>query len=209
MKRTSTLRSVVALFVAALLIGCAEVPQEQIEKAQAALAAAIKADAERYAPAELMAAQDSLRAAMAEIDRQKSSFALVRRYDDVVQKLQSATIAANHAFDRAKAIKDTAYSETLDFLKQARAAVDSGQALLQQTPKGKDDLVALEAIQTDLTAVEADIAKADSLLSTGDLLMAREKAKACLAEVNAIREKLKDAIEKKKARPAAKGRKKT
>ena len=203
MKRTSTLRIVIALFIAALALGCAEVPQREIETAQNALDDATKAEASRYAPAEFAVAQDSLRAAMAELDRQKSQFALVRSYGEAVQKLQSATLAANHAFGAAKANKESAHQETLDFLKQARAAVDTNKVLLQAAPKGKEGRAALEAIQTDLIAVEAAIAQADSVRRSGDYLTARDQATAALAKANAIGAELKSALEKTKPmRPA-------
>lgn len=47
-------------------------------------------------------------------------------------------MAAQDSLRAAKANKETAHTETLDFLKQARAAVDSDKVLLQQAPKGKD-----------------------------------------------------------------------
>jgi hypothetical protein len=203
MKRISTLRIVIALFAAALAIGCAEIPQKQIEMAQTALDDATKAEANRYAPAEFVMAQDSLRAAMAEIDRSKSQFPLIRSYGEAIQKLQSATLAANHAFGAAKANKEIAHHEAMDFLKQAHAAVDTNKVLWQEAPTGKDGRSALEAIQTDLTAVEAAIAQADSVRRTGDYLTARDQATAALAKANAIGDELKSAIAKMKSmRPA-------
>jgi hypothetical protein len=86
----------------------------------------------------------------------------------------------------------------MDFLKQARAVVDSDKVLLQQAPRGKDGREALESIQDDLTAVEAAIATADSVMRIGDFLAARDKASACLAKANTIGQELKDAIEKRK-----------
>jgi hypothetical protein len=103
MKRASILKISIVLFLATLALGCAEIPQKQIDTAQTALDEATKAEAGRYAPAEFMAAQDSVRAAMAEVDRSRSQFPLLRSYGEAIQKLQSATLAANHAFGAAKA----------------------------------------------------------------------------------------------------------
>ncbi|MDZ7300778.1 MAG: hypothetical protein ONB44_01415 [candidate division KSB1 bacterium] len=209
MKCASVLKFAVGLFTVAVVVGCAEIPQKEIDTAQTALEEATKAEADRYAPVEFMAARDSLHAAMAEIDRAKSQFPLLRSFGEAIQKLQSATLAANHALGVAKVNKERAQNETSNFLKQARAAVDRDKVLLQQAPKGKDGRAVVVEIQNDLATVEAAIAAADSVRRTGDYLTARDKANACLTNAKAIGQELKDAIDKKKARSSTKGRGRT
>jgi hypothetical protein len=82
MKRSKALGPASVLLAVALAISCAEVPQREIEMAQNALDDATKAEANRYAAPEYIA--DSLRVAMAEVDRAKSQFPLLRSYGEAI-----------------------------------------------------------------------------------------------------------------------------
>ncbi len=196
MKLSKIISRTAVLLTLALVLGCAEAPQQDIQTAQAALDAATKAEAERYAATEYTAAQDSLRAALSAIDEQKSKFALFRDYTGATELLVAATTTANRAAETAKVQKEKAQQEAQDLIAQAQTAIAAGKELLQKAPKGKEGRAALEAMQTDLAALETALAEAGDLINKGDFLSARDKAKACLDKATAIGEELQAAIAK-------------
>ncbi|HEX9654003.1 MAG TPA: DUF4398 domain-containing protein [bacterium] len=195
--RVRMLLLLVTVFFMALVIGCAKAPQQEIDAAKAALDAAKTGEADRYAADEFNAAQDSLDAAMAEIDQQNAKFALTRNYGKAAQLLKSATDAANAAAVAVAANKEQVKTEATDLVGQAQTAVSDAKALLAKAPKGKEGKAALEAIQADLSAVETSLGEASTALTNGDFLTARDKAKAALDKANSLKDELQQAISKK------------
>lgn len=196
-KKTIGLGLAVVLLVA--LVGCAKAPQQAIDAAKAAIEAAKGVEADRYAAEQFNAAQDTLDAAMAEIDKQSGKFALTRSYSTASKLLAAATTTANAAKDAAVANKQQVQVEAQQLLADAQAAIDAAKGLMKKAPRGKEGRAALEAMQTDLGAIEASLAEVNTAMASGDYLTARDKANASLGRANSIAEELKMAIEKKKS----------
>jgi len=194
------LLTVVTVVLLMLVIGCAKPPQQELDAAKAVLTAAKDAEADRYMPAEFNAAQDSLNAAMTEIETQKSKFALTRNYGHAKQLLDAATKAATAAKDNVAAKKEEVKAEAEKLVADADAAMAEATALLKKAPKGKEGREALEAIQGELAAVETSMVDAKTQLANGDFLSARDKVSAGLQKINSIKEELNQAIAKKKGR---------
>lgn len=188
-----------AMLLLVALVGCAKAPQEAIDAAKAALEAAKSMEADRYAAEQFTAAQDTLDAALAEIDKQNGKFALTRSYGSAAKLLASATTTANAAKDAAVANKAKMQAEAQQLLADAQAAITAGKALLKKAPRGKESRAAIEAMQTDMTSIETMLSEANTAMSNGDYLTARDKASASLSKANAIADEVKMAIEKKKA----------
>ena len=74
-----------SLTVAALLIGCAQAPQVELDAAKAAVDTAKAAQAEMYAPEALAEVQQAMTAAEAEIAAQAEKLAFLRKYDTAKQ----------------------------------------------------------------------------------------------------------------------------
>lgn len=184
-----------------VMAGCAEVPQQDIDAAKAAIETAKAAEAETYAASDFQAAQDSLAAAMAEIETQNSEFAIFRSYDKAQTLLKATINTANMAHDNAVSNKAQVQAEVQDLMAQAKTALMGAKDLLAQAPKGKDTRAALEAIQNELTTVEASIAEATSLLGNNNPLAARDRLKAGLEKTTSISAELTQAIKKKTRRP--------
>ncbi len=192
--------TILSVMLLMLVIGCAKPPQTEMDAAQAALTAAKDAEADRYLPAEFNAAQDSLNAAMAEVESQKSKFALTRNYDRAKQLLDSAVKAATAAQNNVAAKKEEVKLEAEKLIADAETALVDAKALLKKAPKGKEGREALELIQSELTSVENSMVDVKTQLANGDFLSARDKANAGLQKVNSIKEELNQAIAKKKGR---------
>jgi 16S rRNA G1207 methylase RsmC len=184
------------LFVLMLLASCAKAPLQDVDAAKAALQSAKDAEAERYVSGQYMDAKDSLDVALAEVEKQNAKFAWFRKYDDAKSMLQTAISNANAAKNAAVAEKDKVRKEAEDTLLQAQAAVASGRDLLTRAPKGKGERAAVEAIKADLDAVETSFAEVSNAITQGELMSARDKARASLDKANSLNDELKIAIEK-------------
>lgn len=194
------LRVVVALFMVALLAGaCAKAPQQAIDAAKAALEEAKAAEANRYAPQEFAAANDTLNAALAEVEKQNGKFALFRSYKKAARMLAQAQTLANAAKDAAVANKEKVKNEATQLLQSAAEAVANVEKLLAKAPRGKEGREAIAAIKADLDAVKANLDAANTAFTNGDYLTARDKAQASLSKANSLAEELQAAISKKAA----------
>ena len=185
------------LFLLGMFAGCAKVPQDVIDGAQAALQAAKTAEADRYLPDQYNAAKSALDAAMAEVETQSSKFFLFRSYKKAGEMLAAATTAAQEAQNGVAARKEELRQEAEALLPQVPVAIKQVQDLMKKAPRGKEGKAALQAIQNDLTLVEASVEQANTAMQNGDYLTARDKLKASLDKANALIDELKQAISRK------------
>jgi hypothetical protein len=189
-----------AVCLTALLVlafGCAKAPQEQVTTVRSVLDSVQVAEVEKYAPDQYKAAQDSLNAAMAEIEKQNSKFALTRKYTKAEAQLASAAELARASAQQAVANKARIKAEAEDMMTQMTAAIAEAKTLIQQAPRGKEGAAALESIKNDVAAVEMASTEVANAMAKEDFIGAREMAKAGLEKIQAINEELKAAIEKK------------
>lgn len=189
-----------AVAVLALVAGCAKAPdQARIDAVNAALKAAEGVEANRYVPQQYNAAKDSLNAALAEIEKQNSKFALFRKYALANHLLQVAEEKAKEAEQAAIAKKEEVKNEATGLIQQATDAVKETKKLLAKAPRGKEGRQALELIKNDINVVDTSIAEATAAMDKGDYLTARDKAKAALEKARALTTELQEVISKKAA----------
>ncbi len=200
MKVKTLVAVLVVVFAMTLMMGCAKVPQQELDAAKAALDAAKAVEADRYAPELYNAVKDSLNAINAEVEKQNSKFALFRSYSKAKTMLAAALSAANTAKDTAVANKEKVKAEATDLLAKIGPAMDDVKKLMKKAPRGKEGKAALEAMNAELTAVEASVGEANTAMTNGDFLTARDKVQASLQKVASINEELQQAIAKKKGR---------
>lgn len=198
MKVKTLVAVLVVVFAMTLMMGCAKVPQQELDAAKAALDAAKAVEADRYAPELYNAVKDSLNAINAEVEKQNSKFALFRSYSKAKTMLAAALTAANTAKDTAVANKEKVKAEATDLLAKVGPAIDDVKKLMKKAPRGKEGKAALEAMSAELTAVEASVGEANTAMTSGDYLTARDKVQASLQKVSSINEELAQAIAKKK-----------
>jgi hypothetical protein len=183
--------------VLSLVIGCAKAPQQEVDAAKAALEAAKTAEGDRYLPDLYNAAQDTLNAALAEIETQNSKFALTRNYGKAKQLLASALNLSNQVSADVAAKKEEVKADVAQKLTDLNTSIADTKALLKKAPRGKEGREILEAMTSDLTTVENSTADVNALVEKGDFLAAKDKVNAALAKVNSIKEELTNAIAKK------------
>jgi tetrahydromethanopterin S-methyltransferase subunit G len=197
MVRKYFILSLGVILMLALVGGCAKAPQESVDAAKAALETAKQAEADRYMADEFKAAQDSLNAALAEIETQNSKFALTRNYNKAARMLEAATTLANSAAGNVVAKKEAVKTEAQQLLVDLQTALTDAKALLKKAPKGKEGREALEAIKNELTTVENSLTEVPVLIDNGDFLNAKDKLTAGLQKVQQIIGELNQAIAKK------------
>jgi hypothetical protein len=190
----------VALLV--LAVGCAKAPQETVTTVRSVLDSVQVAEVEKYAPEQYKAAKDSLDAALTEIEKQNSKFALTRKYGKAEAQLQASQSLARSAAQQAVANKAKIKAEAEDMMAQMQAAIAEAKTLIEQAPRGKGEAAALESIKNDVAALEMTATEVSNAMAKEDFIGAREMARAGLEKIQGINTELKTAIEKKTMKKA-------
>ena len=188
---------VVFAFAALFVLGCAKPPEQEITAAQAALQLAKDTEADKYAPDQFKAAQDTLDAALAAVEAQKSKFALARSYKGVIPLLEKATTLANTAKEDAITRKEEIRQEIINTQAELQAALQEAKELMAKAPRGKEGREALEMIQNELTMVEASLNEVTTLINSIDYYTAKNKIDAAMSKITSINDELKEAYAKK------------
>jgi hypothetical protein len=181
-----------------LATGCQKPPDAQLALAKQAVDSAKNAEAGTYIPAEFNAIQDSLNMVATNIETIKAQSFWKRDYKPSVAQLDAIVVAANAAVTNAVAKKAEVKAKVETSLTEVAALVAEDKALILKAPKGKEGKAALEAIQQDLTAVEAAVAEATTLYNAGTYMAANDKVSAAIEKANSIKTELTDAIAKYK-----------
>jgi hypothetical protein len=200
MKRNLIIKMMTFAAVALLFTSCAKAPEQDITNAKDSIEAAKAAEANRYVPAEFVAAQDSLNAALTLVENQKSKFALFRNYKEAKTALANVTVLADKAKEDAGIRKEEIKNEVQQSLTETQTLVQETKDLLLKAPRGKEGKEALEAIQSDLTVVEASLNEVSTLINNGDYLTAQDKVNAAKEKCGSLKSELEDAIAKKAGR---------
>jgi len=183
-----------AIMIAAMFMGCAKVPQTEIDAANAAIESAVTAGADKYLPEDFAALKDSMNAIMEGIELQKSkSFA---KYGDAKLRLASVTTMANDLVAKTEARIAELKTDVPKKLEQVTALVKEVKALLLKAPRGKEGLAALNAMQGEIATVESSMGDVNALLGSGDVYGANKKVNELLEKLNQIKKELQDAIAK-------------
>ena len=189
-----------SILLAALMIGCAKAPEQELSTAKSLLDSARMAEADKYVAADFAAAQDSLNAAVAEIEKQKSANSISRNFDKAKALLASASATARAAQSKAQDEKSKMQAEVDTLLVKTTGMITETKDLLAKAPKGKEGKAALEAIGSEISTVESSSAEAQTMKTSGDLVGARGKLSAGTAKLDSIKVELTTAIEKASAK---------
>jgi hypothetical protein len=165
---------VMLLVVAVLAVGCAKPPQQEIDAAKAALAAAEQSEAPKYAAEAWDKVQQADAAVKAELDAQQAKFALFRSYTKAKQLVADETAAAATAKQAAIAGKEKAKNDAKAAIDGVKASIESANTLVvalekcRRHPKDlKKDLVLmkgnLDGYKNQVTDLDGKFAKEDFL----------------------------------------------
>ncbi len=204
MKIKTIASSLVVGSIVFLTANCSKAPEQEIDAAKAAVEAAKEVEADRYSIDQFNAAEESLNAALVEIETQKSKFAMSRNFDKAKEMLATATTAATTAKEAAAVEKEKVKAESEAALALANTKVFEAKTLIEKAPKGKEGKEALEAISADIASVEASLVEAKTAIENGDFMGARDKAVAGSEKLESIKTELTTAIEKSKGKKGKK-----
>lgn len=185
------------LIMSVVFWGCAKVPQVEIDNAQAAMEAAKSAEADRYLASEFNALQDSLTTALADVEAQKSKFALTRSYSSATEKLVQITQNADSLKGMVVARKEQLRAEVNQKVIEYANVLKETKALLAKAPRGKETRAVIESMNNDIKAIDASFAEVKTFLDKDDVLSAKERVDSSIAKLQAIQNELNAAIAKK------------
>jgi len=186
------------LLMAVLVIGCAKAPKAELAAANAAIDSAKVVETNRYLATEFNALQDSLNAVNVAVEAQKSKLFFSRDYKSINEKLVVITSEIGALKAKTEERKAQVRTEVQDTLNVLNGLILKDKALLAKAPKGKEGKAALEAIQNDITVLDASVTEINTLITNGDYLTAQDKTTAAKVKAEAIKEELSTAIAKRR-----------
>lgn len=192
--KKSVFTGIVTVAIVVLMTGCGKLPQAQIDAAKAAVEAAKTAQADIYAPAEFTQLQDSLNAALAEVEVQNSKF--FKSFGDVTAKLEALVPTANTVTETAGVKKEEVRVKTEALIAEVNALIEENKGLITKAPKGKEGAAALNEIKNEMTVIEASMAEAATIFANGEFMAAHDKVMAVKENATSINTELKEAIAK-------------
>jgi len=178
-----------------LLTSCSEVPQTEIDAANAAIEQAKAAGADVYVSENFVALQDSLNGVMVNIESQKSKF--IKNYAAAKEQLAGVTQLAGEVEQLAETRKDELKLEIQNTI--AEVNIVTNRQLILEAPKGKEGTSALVVIKGEIDGIETSINETSTMFETGDYLATLDKAKAAKEKATSINTELSDVIAKYKA----------
>lgn len=179
----------------ALMASCAQVPQEELDAASAALDSAKTVQADVYFPEEFAALNDSLTVMLQNIETQKSKSA--KDFKVIETNAEAITLKAGELADRVDARKAEVKTEAETMIADAKALLYEAKALVLKAPKGKEGRAVIEEINNELTVIESSLNDAQGLYDGGsNYVDVVDKVKAATEELNGIIAELKEAMEK-------------
>ena len=182
------------MIMAAMLVGCAKPPTQEIAAAQTAVDAAVAEGSQKYAQDGLKALNDSWTAAQDEVKKQEGK--LFKNYDNAKAMIAKVTADAAALKAETAAKKEAAMNEANATAAAAKTAVDNAKALLAEAPMGKGTKADIEAMKADAAGLEGALAEVNTLITSEEYFAATDKAKAISAKAADISAQVQAAIDK-------------
>ena len=184
--------------VSLVFSGCSKKPVQEMNDAEAAISAIVKAGAEIYAQEELIKLNNDLAAAKNQLDIQDKK--LIKKYGATREML--AKIAADASALKLTVVtrKEEAKNNALSAQIEAKAALDEAKALLERAPIGKGARADLEAFKADLKALESSLAEVQQSIDSEDYLGAQDRARTIQEKASGISSQIQQAMQKVKTK---------
>lgn len=196
--KNKILMGLAAIVMVAVLVSCGKKPQVEIDATNAAIAAAQTAEANVYLPGEFAALQDSMNAinaAITEVDGK-----LFKNYKTIVADLATTKTLAEQVVANTAVKKEEVKKEAETLLNDIKTVVAENAKLLPKLPRGKEGAAVIEAMKTDIAAVDAVIAEAQGLFDKGTYMDALNKIKAAKDKAAALNTEMKEVLTKARIR---------
>jgi hypothetical protein len=192
--KKNVILSMLTMAMVVLFASCAKVPQAEVDAANAAIDSAKVAEAAVYVPEQLAPVEDSLKSALAEVETQKAKF--FSNYDKATATLVYVATTAKQVGVNAQARKAELKTQIVAVIAEVAALVAENKELTKKAPKGKEGKAALEAINTELSVVEATIVECQTAYDGGQYVGTIDKINAAKEKAVSIKDELTAAIEK-------------
>jgi hypothetical protein len=191
------------MFLSALLLvfvaGCAKKPDQEISAARAAIDAVVAEGGEKYAAEETKGLNDSLNAALAEVETQDKKF--FKNFDAAKQQLAKVTSDANALKAEIPARKEAAKTKAMESLTAATTAVEEAKKMVAKAPRrGKEAMAEIAALKADLAGLETSLTEVQPLIDSEEYIAAAEKAEAITAKATEVSGQIEEAIAKLKGK---------
>lgn len=194
MSRSFRINGAAALAAVAFTTACAQPPQDAIDLAAQAEAAATEAGVAEYAPEAMSAVMEAKAALDAELAVQGEKMAMTRSYRQAEELAAAYQAAAEQAASAATEARQKAEEEATLMIADSRMALEESRTLLASAPRGKGSAADLAAMGTDLDAAATLLTEAEAALQAGDFLQARTKATTALDAINRVRDAVTQAL---------------
>jgi hypothetical protein len=185
--------SVLGIVVIFLFASCSK-PQQVMDEAKAAVEAAKIEGADVYAVEELKAMEDSLTAAMDDVEIQSKKF--FKSYGDSKDMLAKVKADAEALKASIPEKKEQAMNEALSMMEEAKVAVEEAKAFLEKAPRGKGTKADIDAFTADLKGLEDSLVGVQGVIDGGDYFGALDSAMTIKEKATSISEEIQRAIEK-------------
>jgi len=173
-----------------VLAGCKVAPTAQKEAAQAALDSARVLEADRYFAAEFVVLEDSLTAAISNLEAQNALPSGQREFGPIADVLEWVTAEADTLILNVGVRKAEVQAEVEAGVATLTQSVEASKAALAATVKTARNRAALEAKQSEITVLESSVAEINTLVANGDFLTAHEKVTAAIEKATALQAQL-------------------
>ena len=184
----------VMLSAVVLLSSCSKVPQAELDAATVAIEEARTLQADLYLPAEFNALQDSMNSINAPIEANKGK--MFANFSEVKTKLAQVTEMTAALKANTETRKAEVQAEVDAVMTEVNTLISDAKTLVASAPKGKEGKAAVDAISTEIAAVEASAAEATTLVEQGKWIEALDKLNAAKEKVTAVKTELETVIAK-------------
>ncbi len=197
--------SLTTLMLTALIFtACTQLPQTEIDAANAAIEEARVAGAEIYLHESFVSVQDSLNVVMLNMESEKSKF--MKNYTIVKEQLAGVVQYAQEVKISAEMRKEEMNAEVLKAISEVQELVAANRQLILDAPNGKEGTSALDAISAELAAVEVAVDEVNTAVEAADFMAAFDKIFAAKEKAASINTELTEVISKYKASASNKKR---
>lgn len=160
--------------ILAFLSGCSKAPDQELAAAKAAIKAAQEAEADKYMPNNFQNIQKALTSAETEIELQKTTFFLSRKYGKAKQILKNATDLATQITAEVPKAKAETRAQIEKNLASALEVIKETRVDIKKAPRSKVKK-ALAQMKADLDAAEIARDQAAKEFAAGNILEAKKK----------------------------------
>ena len=158
----------VLVFALALLAGCAEKPVMELQQVEEALAQALDAEADIYAPDEYDFALMNLESGEIAIEEQAAARPWRRDYGTALELLELAYEQAGEAADLAMANRDRVFEQAQTALPEAERLLQTAFEAVEEARGGPVTRRDLQAFEDELAGTFATLTQAQETFETGN-----------------------------------------